>query len=169
MPRRRHRYTLIDQDAAFIIPQTRGPLCCSTPADIYLLLKSSDLIQHDLDPSRAYDSLGAHEEDLVDTQPESRGDMKIELVLRSFVEMNPSREFRCFVRRNILLGAPLDQRRGIVADVPGISQRDTNYYEHLQSADEREMICDTVRAFWEDEIRTRYQGGDDCQSCSSFL
>lgn len=30
--------------------------------------------------------------------------MKVELVLRSFVEMNPSRELRCFVRHNMLLG-----------------------------------------------------------------
>lgn len=96
------------QDAAFIIPQIRGPLCCSEAADVHLLLKSSDLIQHDLDPIRAYAS-GAEEPEVHDPASLSRDghparNMKVELVLRSFVEMNPSREMRCFVRQNILLG-----------------------------------------------------------------
>lgn len=90
-------------------------MCCSTPADIYLLLKSSDLIQHDLDSIRAYASGDIEEkaeDEEEDEEEEEEGrvdragarDMKIELVLRSFVEMNPSREMRCFVRQNMLLG-----------------------------------------------------------------
>lgn len=45
----------------------------------------------------------------------------------------------------------------------GISQRDLNFYDHLQPADTRREIVDRVRAFWEDEIRGKYQGGKDCK------
>lgn len=152
----------IVQDAAFIIPQTRGPLCCSTPADVYLLLKSSDLIQHDLDSERAYEGVTIGIEAASELAG-SRG-MRIELVLRSFMEMNPSREVRCFVRNDILLGMSLIFAEVLpCADHIGISQRDTNYYDHLQSPETRQTICETVRAFWEDEIWMRYQGGQDCE------
>jgi hypothetical protein len=30
--------------------------------------------------------------------------MKIELVLKDYIQVNPAREVRCFVRRNILIG-----------------------------------------------------------------
>lgn len=88
--------TNTSQDAAFLLPQTEfGPLHCISPDDVYLLLKSSDFIQHDLDAERAYEGcVGA------ENPPEPR----IELVLKKFVELNPAREVRCFVRDNILLG-----------------------------------------------------------------
>lgn len=41
--------------------------------------------------------------------------------------------------------------------------RDMNYYDHLQREDARSRICDTVRSFWEDEIRGDYEGGEDCE------
>ncbi len=81
-------------DAAFILPQTsHGPLHCTTPADIYLLLKSSDFIAHDLDPGTAYQ--GCDDEDK---------EVRLELVLKRSVEINPAREMRCSVRENVLLG-----------------------------------------------------------------
>ena len=30
--------------------------------------------------------------------------MKIELVLKEYIDVNPSREMRCFVRNNVLIG-----------------------------------------------------------------
>ncbi|KAK8858893.1 hypothetical protein IAR55_003124 [Kwoniella newhampshirensis] len=121
------------KDAAFILPQTSsGPLHCQSPSDVYLLLKSSDFISHDMDPERAYG------------EPEGERP-KIELVLKRFEDINPAREVRCFVRNNALIG---------------ITQRDLNYYDHLQSEETRSQICDTVRALWEDEIRENYGGGD---------
>jgi hypothetical protein len=85
------------QDASFIIPQTaNGPLYCTSPADIYLLLASSDFIPNDLDSAIAYEGctpLGS---------PSSP--IKVEMVLRSYVLIDPAREFRCFVRNNVLLG-----------------------------------------------------------------
>jgi len=50
-----------------------------------------------------------------------------------------------------------------------VSQRDTNLYEHLQSEETRMTICDTIRAFYEDEVRGVYDGGNDCQSASLFI
>ncbi|KAK4689683.1 hypothetical protein P7C73_g418, partial [Tremellales sp. Uapishka_1] len=126
------------KDASFILPQTsHGPLYSTTPADVYLLLKSSDFVSFDVDPERVYCDCDDAEGD---------EELKIELVLRNFVQMNPSRELRCFVRDNRLIG---------------ISQRDLNYYDHFQSLETRQTICDSVRALWEDEIRLHYAGGED--------
>ncbi|WVQ96245.1 hypothetical protein IAU59_003349 [Kwoniella sp. CBS 9459] len=144
------------KDAAFILPQTAaGPLHCTSPAEVYLLLKSSDFIHHDLDPSRAYAGT-ANEEKEKEEEEEEKGGAgagvvqeqrhKVEIVLKRFEDLIPSREVRCFVRNNLLIG---------------VSQRDTVFYDHLQNADTRETICDTVRAFWEDEIRENYEGGSD--------
>lgn len=44
----------------------------------------------------------------------------------------------------------------------GITQRDMNFYDHLQPEEVRNKISRTVRDFWEDEIRGNYEGGDDC-------
>lgn len=35
---------------------------------------------------------------------DGREGMKIELVLKEYIDVNPSRELRCFVRNNILIG-----------------------------------------------------------------
>ena len=88
-----------------MLPQTsQGPLHCASASDIYLILKSSDFVSHGIDPSRAY----AYGDDLdVEDQQaasEDRQAMTIELVLKRFTEVNPSREVRCFVRDNVLLG-----------------------------------------------------------------
>ncbi|KAL1405873.1 hypothetical protein Q8F55_007552 [Vanrija albida] len=128
------------RDAAFLLPQTEfGPLHCISPDDVYLLLKSSDFIQHDLDPERAY-------EGCVGVDAAALPEPRIELVLKKFVELNPAREVRCFVRDNILLA---------------VSQRDTNFYDHLQDPEVQQKLVDNVRAFWEDEVRGDYAGGDD--------
>jgi hypothetical protein len=45
----------------------------------------------------------------------------------------------------------------------GICQRDTNHYDHMRMEDTRITICDTIRAFWEDEIRDQHPAmGEDC-------
>lgn len=83
---------------------------CRTANDIYLLLKSSDFITHDLE--HAFD-------DTVDS-PDSTlmpDSIPYYLVLRKAVpQWNPSVEFRCFVRRRKLLC---------------ICQRDLNHYDFL--------------------------------------
>ncbi|ORY24570.1 D123-domain-containing protein [Naematelia encephala] len=126
------------KDVAFILPQTaHGPLHCTSPADVYLLLKTSDFVPHGLEVASAFAEC--------DEAP-GQNHLKIELVLKKHVDINPAREFRCFVRSNTLIA---------------ITQRDPNYYEHLQGAQVQESICNTVRAFWEDEIWDVYAGGPD--------
>ena len=53
-----------------------------------------------MDPQRAYATEGQEETEELPTKE----DMKLELVLRKYESINPSREFRCFVREDILLG-----------------------------------------------------------------
>lgn len=75
---------------------------CSTANEIYLLLKSSDFITHDLE--QAFDGC-------VDT-----AEVPYHLVLRKSFNLNPSLEFRCFVRNKRLIA---------------ITQREMNYFEFL--------------------------------------
>jgi hypothetical protein len=70
---------------------------CTSPADVYLLLKSSDLMSHDLNPSLAFEGT---EPVLPDEPP-----YELELVLRKWYSVDTSREVRCFVREGHLIGA----------------------------------------------------------------
>ncbi|RFU33736.1 hypothetical protein B7463_g2594, partial [Scytalidium lignicola] len=79
---------------------------CATPSDIYLLLKSSDFITHDLE--HAFDDTAEG--------PLTKDDIQYVLVLRKWFKVNPSCEFRCFVR---------DRR------IIGICQRDLNHFDFL--------------------------------------
>lgn len=45
----------------------------------------------------------------------------------------------------------------------GITQRDTNYYDHLQKPEMLSQIRSTVKEIWEDEIKGDYEGGRDCK------
>jgi len=72
-----------------------GPaLKCQTPEDIYLLLKASDFVSHDL--SHAYD-------DCIDAQGVTASGT-YELVLKKWFDMPRSQEFRCTVKENQLVG-----------------------------------------------------------------
>lgn len=74
-----------------------SPMKCVSPSDIYLLLKSSDFVLHDLDPERVFDG--------VDSPPSpSSHPYELELVLRKWYPVDRSRELRCFVRREVLIG-----------------------------------------------------------------
>ena len=66
---------------------------CTSPADVYLLLKSSDFISHDLDPEKTFN----YREERPQTY-------ELELVLKKWYPVDRVREFRCFVRQEILLG-----------------------------------------------------------------
>lgn len=104
-------------------------LKCQTPADVYLLLKSSDFITHDLDHAfetcidvNSVDTTGhvPPEADLValterigfgDNPDENakedeaqNGQNELELVLKKWYDIPKSQEWRCFVRERQLLG-----------------------------------------------------------------
>ncbi|KAI9832524.1 MAG: hypothetical protein M1819_004313 [Sarea resinae] len=112
------------KDATWIA--ATNSLDCRSPNDVYLLLKSSDFITHDLE--HVFDDCVDDEEEkegetttpttaINATQPAGQGPaIPYHLVLRKHVLINPSLEFRCFVRNNTLIG---------------ICQRDPNHFDFL--------------------------------------
>ena len=80
-------------------------LQCTSPADVYLLLKSSDFILHDLDPQLAFEGCSPSPIDNASSStPTEHPIHELELVLKKWYSMDKGREFRCFVRDDILLG-----------------------------------------------------------------
>lgn len=69
---------------------------CTSPSDIYMLLKSSDFVLHDLDRDQLFEDC--------DTADEETLEYELELILRKWHPVDRSRELRCFVRREKLLG-----------------------------------------------------------------
>ena len=97
------------KDATWIA--TTNSMECRTANDVYLLLKSSDFITHDLE--QAFDGC----EDTSNAEQADRESMPYHLVLRqSIPALVTSLEFRCFVRGRELLC---------------ICQRDLNHYNFL--------------------------------------
>ncbi len=80
-------------------------LVSRTPNEIYLLLKSSDFITHDLE--HAFDGC---------VGDEAASSIPYVLVLRKSFNLNPSLEFRCFVRNRLLIA---------------VSQREMNFFDFL--------------------------------------
>ncbi|KAI1348302.1 D123-domain-containing protein [Xylaria sp. FL0043] len=97
------------KDATWISPH-QNTIKCTSPNDVYLLLKSSNFITYDLE--HAFDDCTPTSNSSVHQTP-----FKPVLVLRSYFNPHTAMEFRCFVKH-----------RNLVA----ISQRDLNYFEFLQ-------------------------------------
>ncbi|KAF9077608.1 D123-domain-containing protein [Rhodocollybia butyracea] len=114
------------KDASWILPAS-SPLKCTSPADVYLLLKSSDFITHDLSQSAIFAG-----------RDDSDSSYELELVLRKWYAVDRSRELRCFVRNNVLIG---------------ISQRDPNYYDYLNDTATHSKIVHAVVDFWSTKIQ----------------
>lgn len=70
------------------------PLQCVTVEDVYLLLKSSDFIMHDVE--HAYE--GCSDASAADSPT------FYHLILKKWFSMPRSHEFRCFVRQKQLIG-----------------------------------------------------------------
>lgn len=85
------------RDAIWMSPTNN--MKCINSSDVYILLKSSDYCTFDL--TKAFGT---------------KGPDNVILVLREWFDINPSLEFRCFIRDGKLVGAV---------------QRDLNYYEFL--------------------------------------
>lgn len=114
---------------------------CRAPGDIYLLLKSSDFVTHDLE--HAFD-------DTVSTPDYNLQQSAIpyHLVLRKAFAMNPSVEFRCFVRQRKLLC---------------ISQRDLNYYDFLRPMEGR--LRSLINEFFETRLAQTFEDEDFVFDC----
>ena len=114
------------KDATWI-SMKKNSMECATPNDIYLLLKSSDFVTHDLE--HAFD-------DCEDDEALKKEDINYVLVLRKWFKVNPSCEFRCFVR----------ERR-----VVGICQRDLNHFEFLFPM--KEQLRETILAYFQKTLK----------------
>ncbi|GAA95054.1 uncharacterized protein L969DRAFT_95970 [Mixia osmundae IAM 14324] len=123
------------KDAAWILPGK--PLACSTPADIYLLLKSSDFIAHDLD----YPFEHCFDEHDHASTPLPPPPPPLELVLKQWFEMPHSQEFRCFVSYRKL---------------QGICQRDHNHFDFLDDAALQDEIKLKIAGFIEEQVLLRF-------------
>ncbi|UXI18822.1 hypothetical protein NH340_JMT04765 [Sarcoptes scabiei] len=104
---------------------------CSDLTSIFLLLKSSDKIVHDLtDPFE-----GCEDSDRI-----NREVFNYELIVRKWIEINPSMEFRCFIVNQTIVA---------------ISQRDVRtYYEHI--AKEQSIIVQDIFEFFNNRIRAKF-------------
>ena len=100
------------KDATWI--SATNSMACSTPNDVYLLLKSSDFITHDLE--QVFDDCEVESDDERENAIEEQA-IPYHLVLRKTIPaFNPALEIRCFVRSRRLLC---------------MCQRDLNHFEFL--------------------------------------
>lgn len=113
------------RDAAWIT--ATQSLKCTSPFDVFLLLKSSDFINHDL--NHAY-------ENCIDKEEKEDKRIQYDLVLRKWYDLQPSMEFRCFVKNQ---------------EIIGITQRDVNYYSFLK--DIESDIEHSIYQFFDDVVR----------------
>lgn len=121
------------KDATWI-SMKKNSMECATPDDIYLLLKSSDFITHDLEHAFS---------DTVEDEIFRKEDIDYVLVLRKWFHVNPSSEFRCFVReRNIV----------------GICQRDPNHFDFLFNL--QDVIRDVILRFFEEVLKSTFPDPD---------
>lgn len=128
------------KDAAFMT--ATNTLECRTPGEIYLLLKSSDFITHDLEHAFrdcVDDDDDDNDNDDGDDEKEGRQQhpsltadaIPYHLTLRKWFALNPSLEFRVFVSGRRILA---------------MTQRDLNHYDFLPSL--RAVIVSAITRFF---------------------
>jgi hypothetical protein len=110
-------------------------LSCSHLSDVYMLLKSSDFITHDL--TEPFDKC---EENSEEERIEGVKVLKYYLIIRKWVEISPNSEFRCFVKDNRLVG---------------ITQRDCRaYYKFIE--DKKEKIIRLIKEFYVNNLNEKF-------------
>ena len=109
------------KDATWI--SATNSMACTTPNDVYLLLKSSDFVTHDLEQvfddceDESEDESESADTDVESSANESLSKIPYHLVLRKTIPaFNPALEIRCFVRSRHLLC---------------MCQRDLNHFDFL--------------------------------------
>lgn len=125
---------------------------CHTPNDIYLLLKSSDFINHDLehafddcesdsgDDASSSDNPTDHSESKTGGRAREPRDIPYHLILRKTIpSMTTSLEFRCFVRARQILC---------------ICQRDLNHYSFLDAL--QATLTKSIQRFFESSLQKSF-------------
>lgn len=126
------------KDAAWISPH-QNTIKCTSPNDIYLLLKSSNFITHDLE--HAFDNCTPIRN--TSTSASTTPPFKPVLVLRSYFNPHTAMEFRCFVKH-----------RNLIA----ISQRDLNFFEFLKSL--KADIVNRISQLFNKSLRYTFPDGN---------
>ena len=111
---------------------------CRNVDEVVLLLKASDAVAHDL--TEAYGACEDYERDENENEEARavREHASTVLTLREWYDLNPSMEFRCFVKSKNLIA---------------VAQRHVNdYFEFL--AREKDIIEDAIATFWEANVST---------------
>jgi hypothetical protein len=105
-------------------------LKCTSLSQVYLLLKSSDFITHDLSMPFA---------DCEDADTENP-QVQYCLILRKWIDINPGLEYRCFVKNKELIA---------------ISQRDNStFYEHIKTSES--SIKQDIVSFFKEHIQHKF-------------
>ena len=113
------------KDASWI--SLDSTLKCNTANDIFLLLKASDFISHDLNYPYEYANVSSHPDQYY-------------LVLKKWCDLFPSMEFRCFVRNQCIIG---------------ICQRDTsNYYDFLHEY--KDEFLQRIMDFYDSKVKETF-------------
>jgi hypothetical protein len=126
------------KDATWI--SATNDLQCQSPNDVYLLLKSSDFVTHDLE--HAFDDTDPEPtpSSTESTQaPIDTEKVPYHLVLRKYFNLNPSLEFRCFVRNRMLLC---------------MCQRDLNHFDFLPPM--RDSLRDRIQTFFDEKLKDTF-------------
>jgi hypothetical protein len=78
------------------------------------------------------------------------GSYALELVLRKWYPIQRSREFRCFVREDTLIGTYILFTPVAILTFAhvAISQRDSEFYDFLNVQDTQKTISSTIQQFW---------------------
>ncbi|KAI1173920.1 D123-domain-containing protein [Nemania sp. FL0916] len=131
------------KDATWISPH-QNTIKCTTPNDVYLLLKSSNFITYDLEhafddctPTATTNSSGTS------SSHQQQPPFKPVLVLRSYFNPHTAMEFRCFVKHRNLVG---------------ISQRDLSYFEFLQPL--KKDIVSRIQQLFNNKLRYTFPDGN---------
>ncbi|GAA5984114.1 hypothetical protein JCM10908_006056 [Rhodotorula pacifica] len=165
------------QDAAWMLPGQN--MKCQTPADVYLLLKSSDFISHDLDhafedcvdwpaPSsasipaqvsdpgvaQAADDLARVDLSAPDCSATAATDTDLQLSRSLPTARARPYEFELVLKKWFDMPKSQEWRCFVRQDrLLGISQRDTTLYDFLQPEQAQQEICSLITKFWETSIR----------------
>ena len=135
------------QDAKWMLGT--NDMLCRTANDVYLLLKSSNFITHDLE--HAFDDCTSEEVSSNNTgdkstegsEPTNVDNIPYHLVLRKHFNINTSLEFRCFVRHRQLVC---------------LCQRDMTHYDFLPELQPK--LLRAIQSFFDEKLKSTFPDPD---------